>query len=102
MIDGTGLAEVLLGLPGFRVVDEVETDCEVVIWIESVAARAFCQMCGVCAEPPDRMRVDVRLWPASVGRHGWCGTSGGGVAGSRGVRHRCGPRRASTSTRRRC
>jgi transposase len=60
MGDGTGLAEVLLGLPGFRVLNVVETDCEVVIWVETVAARAHCPTCGVRAEPQDRMRVDVR------------------------------------------
>ena len=31
MNDGIGLAEALLGLPGFRVLDVVETDVEVVI-----------------------------------------------------------------------
>jgi hypothetical protein len=28
MSDGIGLAEVLLGLPGFRVLDVIETDVE--------------------------------------------------------------------------
>src|SRR4051812_14966658 len=60
MIDGTGLAEVLLGLSGFRVLDVVEDDSEVVIGVETTATRAFCRSCGVRAEPQDRMRVDVR------------------------------------------
>ena len=60
MSDGIGLAEVLLGLPGFRVLDVVENDCEVVITVESTAVRAHCRTCGVRAEPQDRMRVDVR------------------------------------------
>ena len=60
MDDRIGLAEVLLGLPGFRVLDVVESDCEVVIAIESTAGRAFCRTCGVRAEAQDRMRVDVR------------------------------------------
>jgi len=60
MSDGIGLAEVLLGLPGFRVLDVVEHDAEVVIRVETTATRAFCRSCGVRAEPQDRMRVDVR------------------------------------------
>ena len=60
MDDGTGLAEVLLGLPGFRVLGVVEDEAEVVIRVETMAARAFCRTCGVRAEPQDRMRVDVR------------------------------------------
>ena len=60
MSDGIGLAEVLLGLPGFRVLDVAETDHEVIVSIESTAVQAFCQTCGVRAEPQDRMRVDVR------------------------------------------
>jgi transposase len=60
MNDGIGLAEVLLGLPGFRVLDVVESDVEVVVWIESTVSRAFCRSCGVLAEAQDRMRVDIR------------------------------------------
>ena len=60
MNDGIGLAEVLLGLPGFRVLDVVETDREVVIAIETTAVRRVCRTCGVRAEAQDRMRVDVR------------------------------------------
>ena len=60
MDDGIGLAEVLLGLPGFRVLDAIECEAEVVIRIETTAARAFCRTCGVRAEPQDRMPVDVR------------------------------------------
>ncbi len=60
MSDGIGMAEVLLGLSGFRVLDVVEHDAEVVIRVETTASRAFCRSCGVRAEPQDRMRVDVR------------------------------------------
>ena len=60
MNDGIGLVEVLLGLPGFRVLDVVESDVEVVVSIESTAVRAFCRACGTLAEAQDRMRVDVR------------------------------------------
>jgi len=60
MSDGIGLAEVLLGLPGFRVLDVVEDDNEVVVRVETTVTRVFCETCGVRAEPQDRMRVDVR------------------------------------------
>jgi len=60
MSDGIGLAETLLGLPGFRVLEVVEGDVEVVITIETTAAWAHCRSCGVRAEPQDRMTVDVR------------------------------------------
>ncbi len=60
MKDGIGLAEALLGLPGFRVLEVTEPDVEVVIVIETTATRAFCRSCGVLAEAQDRMAVDVR------------------------------------------
>ena len=60
MSDGIGLAETLLGLSGLRVLDVVETETEVVVWVESTATRAFCRTCGVQAEAQDRMRVDIR------------------------------------------
>ena len=49
MNDGIGLAEMLLGLPGFRVLDVVQSDVEVVVWIESTVSRASCGTCGVLA-----------------------------------------------------
>ena len=60
MSDGIGLAEVLLGLPGFGVLDVVEDDAEVVIAIESTTTWTHCRTCGARAEPQDRMRVDIR------------------------------------------
>jgi transposase len=60
MRDGIGLAETLLGLPGFVVLDVIERNVEVVITIESTAAFSHCSTCGVRAEPQDRMPVDVR------------------------------------------
>ena len=60
MSDGTGLAEALLGLSGFRVLEVVEGDAEVVIDIESVADVAGCAECGVRAEAQDRMAVEIR------------------------------------------
>jgi transposase len=61
--DGIGLAEALLGLPGFRVLEVVEVDFEVVVTVESTAARAFCRRCGVLAEAQDRMPVAIRDLP---------------------------------------
>jgi transposase len=63
MLDGIGLAEVLLGLPGTRVLDVFEDDAEVVVTVETTAVRAFCRCCGALAEAQDRMRVDVRDLP---------------------------------------
>jgi transposase len=63
MSDGIGLAEMLLGLPGFRVVDVSETDNELVVAVESTMARAFCRGCGVQAEAQDRRRVAIRDLP---------------------------------------
>ena len=60
MDDGIGLVEVLLGLPGFRVLDVVEHEAEVVITIETMAVVAHCRTCGARAEPQGRMPVDVR------------------------------------------
>jgi hypothetical protein len=48
--DGNGLAEALLGLPGFRVLEVVETDVELVVTIETTADRVGCGGCGVRAE----------------------------------------------------
>jgi transposase len=61
--DGIGLAEVLLGLSGFRVLGVTETSAEVVIEIETTADRVGCSGCGVRAEAQDRMPVDIRDLP---------------------------------------
>jgi transposase len=63
MNDGTGLAEALLGLDGFRVLAVTETPAEVVIEIETTAERVGCPDCGVRAEAQDRMTVDIRDLP---------------------------------------
>ncbi|MHB8669157.1 MAG: ISL3 family transposase [Acidimicrobiales bacterium] len=60
MNDGTGLAEALLGLPGFRVLEVTETPGEVVINIETTAELVGCGECGTRAESQDRMAVEVR------------------------------------------
>lgn len=63
MSDGTGLAEALLGLPGFRVLEVFEGPDEVVVPIESIVDRVFCMRCGVRAEAHDRMPVEIRDLP---------------------------------------
>jgi len=62
--DGTGLAEALLGLEGFRVLRVHETPVEVAIEIETTADRVGCPGCGVRAEAQDRMVVEIRDLPA--------------------------------------
>ena len=81
MNDGIGLAEVLLGLPGFRVLDVVEDESEVVIRVETTAARAFCRpaVCGLSRRTGCASTCAIR----PVGRPaGWCGASDGGAAGA--------------------
>ncbi len=60
MDDGTGLAEALLGLDGFRVLDVTEGPDELVVTIESAAEVVGCAWCGVRAEAQDRMRIVIR------------------------------------------
>jgi transposase len=60
MVDGSGLAEAMLGLGGVRVIDVCEADGEVTIEVETTEPRAWCERCGCRAESQDRMWVDVR------------------------------------------
>ena len=60
MSDGTGLAEALLGLDGFRVLEVTEFDTELVIEIETTAELSGCGACGTRAEAQDRMQVEIR------------------------------------------
>jgi hypothetical protein len=61
--DGTGLAEALLGLPGFRVLEVTETVAELVVTIETTADRVGCGGCGTRAEAHDRVRIAIRDLP---------------------------------------
>jgi transposase len=61
--DGTGVAEALLGLPGFRVLEVVETVAELVVTIETTATFTGCAGCGIRAEVHDRVEVGVRDLP---------------------------------------
>jgi transposase len=58
--DGNGLAEKLLGLDGFRVLAVIETDCEVVIDVETTVEVVGCASCGQRAEAQDRMPIAIR------------------------------------------
>ena len=60
MVDGSGLAEAMLGLVGVRVTGMREADGEVTIEVETTEPRAWCERCGCRAESQDRMWVDVR------------------------------------------
>ena len=61
MCDGSGMAEQLLGLDGFRVLDVLEPDGgELVVTVETAVGWAGCAECGVRAEAQDRMPVTVR------------------------------------------
>jgi len=60
MSDGNGLAEALLGLPGFRVLAVIESDVELVVTVETTGGAVGCHRCGVRAEAQDRMEVEVR------------------------------------------
>jgi transposase len=72
--DGTGLAEALLGLPGFRVLEVVETVAELVVTIETTADRVGCVGCGTRAQSHDRVEVAVRDLPCfgRPARLVWC------------------------------
>jgi len=63
MDDATGLAEALLGLDGFRVLEVSETPDEVCITVETTADLDGCPRCGVRALAKERRRVDIRDVP---------------------------------------
>jgi transposase len=60
MSDGNGLAEVMLGLDGFRILEVTETPDELVITVETVVEIEGCRRCGTRAEAHDRRPVDIR------------------------------------------
>ena len=63
MSDATGLAEALLGLDGFLVLEVHETTAELIVIVETTTDFAGCSACGVRAEAQDRVRVDIRDLP---------------------------------------
>lgn len=60
MNDGIGLAEALLGLDGFRVLEVTEAPAELSIEIETTTEIEGCRSCGTRAEAHDRMTVAIR------------------------------------------
>ena len=57
MSDGIGLAEAMLGLDGFRVLEVSETPDEVIITVETTAMMVGCAGCGVRVEAQDRASI---------------------------------------------
>jgi transposase len=64
MSDATGVAEVMLGLPGFRVLDAVEVDCELVLTVETIPQVIRCPGCTGAGVVHDRAQVEYRDLPA--------------------------------------
>ncbi len=60
MGDATGLAEAMLGLDGFRVLEVVGSDDELVITVETTTQLEGCGRCGTRAESQGRRPTDVR------------------------------------------
>lgn len=60
MMDGTGLAEKMLGLSGLVVLDVEDMPGEVVVTVESTKAEVFCPSCRRRAQPQDRVEVHLR------------------------------------------
>lgn len=60
MNDGNGLAEAMLGLDGFRILEVSETPDELTITVETTTAVEGCGQCGIRAEAHDRDPVDIR------------------------------------------
>ena len=64
MPDATGVAEVMLGLPGFRVLDADDSGGELAVTVETAPEPTGCPGCGVVATAHDRMAVEYRDLPA--------------------------------------
>jgi transposase len=61
--DGIAMVELLVGLPGMRVLDVVEGDGELVVRVETTVTRAWCPSCGGRAQAQDRTLRSVRDLP---------------------------------------
>ena len=58
--DGTGLAEAVLGLDGFRVLEVSETPDELTVVIETTVAVVGCSSCGTRVVAHERTPVAIR------------------------------------------
>jgi transposase len=63
MAEGSDFAELMLGLPGFRVTAVVIDGDEMLLGIETPRQAAGCPSCGVIARTKDRLRVIIRDLP---------------------------------------
>ena len=64
MREGSGVAEVMLGLPGFRVLEAVEVDAELVLTVETIGEPVVCPGCCGAGVVHDRAPVEYRDLPA--------------------------------------
>ena len=102
MLDGIAMVEMLLGLPGMRVLEVVEGDGELIVRVETLETTGWCPTCGVRAEAQDRTTRSVRDLRASGGLCDWTCAAGGGGARGCCARPTRGPKTSSSSRRRRC
>jgi len=63
MSHATGVAEVMLGLPGFQVLQATEAGAELVLTVETAPAPIRCPGCGGAAVAHDRAPVEYRDLP---------------------------------------
>lgn len=64
MCDAIGVAEVMLGLPGFRILEAVETSSELVLTVETLAEPVVCPGCAGTGVVHERAPVEYRDLPA--------------------------------------
>ena len=68
------LAEALLGLDGFKVLDVVESATgELTVTVESTVEMVGCPHCGCGLRPRIGCRSRTGIWSVSAARCGWCG-----------------------------
>ena len=64
MSDAIGVAEVMLGLPGFRVLEALEGDSELVLSTETLPEPVACPGCAGAGVVHERAPVEYRDLPA--------------------------------------